>query len=510
MAEQATYTAGLSNVPLYDTLGSESLAFIVGQTSLAVIFCSIAETPKLVAAKAGGAVPSLVHVVQFEAPTPEGVAAAAAAGLQLHSFTQLVAEGKAAPLAPRPPAPTDIAYICYTSGTTGMPKGAVIQHGNMVADASAAQLVGLNISVVDSHLSYLPLAHVFERIVHAAVLAEGAAIGFYQGDTLKLMDDLKELRPTIFVSVPRLWNKIYDKVTGGAAEAGGIKAALFHAAVEGKKYWLTHGGHQSHVLWDSLVFNGVKARLGMDRTRLLVTGSAPLAPHVQEFLRVLIGAPMLEGYGQTECSAACSATPMWDQGNVGHVGIPLPCCEIKLVSVPEMGYKVGDTFHDRTVDAAGAVLNPGLPCNGRGEVCVRGANVFPGYYKEPAHTAEVLDADGWLHSGDIGLWDARGMLRIIDRKKNIFKLSQGEYVAAEKLEGVYTKSHLVAQAFVYGDSLHAVLVAVVVPSEDGARLWAKSNGMEGATIEALAVDVKFITAVREDMVREAKAAKLQR
>jgi long-chain acyl-CoA synthetase len=145
---------------------------------------------------------------------------------------------------------------------------------------------------------------------------------------------------------------------------------------------------------------------------------------------------LFEGYGQTECAAAASLTMREDVTNIGHVGVPLACNEIKLVSVEDMGYRYDDTFHGRQLNADGSVAVKGEECNGRGEVCFRGPNVFAGYYKSPDKTAEALDADGWLHSGDIGMWTPQGYLRIVDRKKNIFKLSQGEYVAAEKIENV--------------------------------------------------------------------------
>lgn len=199
-------------------------------------------------------------------------------------------------------------------------------------------------------------------------------------------------------------------------------------------YWLQRN-HLTHGMWDKLVFNKVKARLGLDRCRLMLTGSAPIASHVLEFLRVVFGCPIAEGYGQTESAGVATVSNFDNQFEYGHVGGPLACCELKLVSVPDMGYNVTDTTHGR-VEKDGVVKSEGIPCKGRGEVCYRGGNIFPGYYKNPEKTAETVDEDGWLHSGDIGLWTMEGNLKIIDRKKNIFKLAQGEYVAAEKIENV--------------------------------------------------------------------------
>jgi long-chain acyl-CoA synthetase len=262
-------------------------------------------------------------------------------------------------------------------------------------------------------------------------------------------------------------------------------------------------------VWDALVFKPVAGRVGLDRCRIMITGSAPIAPHVLEFLRVVFCARICEGYGQTECSAAATLTSWSDQATKNHVGGPLAGNEVKLCSVPEMGYLVTDTVHDRQVDAAtGAVLQAGDKCFGRGEICYRGANVFAGYYKDPARTAEALDADGWLHSGDIGLWDSNGNMRIFDRKKNIFKLSQGEYVAAEKIEVQLAKSGFVSAIWVHGDSLHAFLVAVVVPNPERAAQWAKAAG-KPADLAALCADADFKAAVLADLGAVGKANKLQ-
>lgn len=169
------------------------------------------------------------------------------------------------------------------------------------------------------------------------------------------------------------------------------------------------------------------------------------------------------GYGQTEGSAAATISHPDDVSTVGHVGGPTGAVEIALYDVPEMGYLHTDTAHR------------GMQCQGRGEICVRGPNVYKGYYKDEEKTKETIDEEGWLHSGDIGLWRPDGSLQIIDRKKNIFKLSQGEYVAPEKIENILLRSPFIAQCFVYGDSLQCSLVAIVVPDEDVVRGWAETN-----------------------------------
>jgi len=194
--------------------------------------------------------------------------------------------------------------------------------------------------------------------------------------------------------------------------------------------------------------------------RYIITGAAPCPPYLMEFLRVAIGCPVLQGYGMTETSAAAAIMSATDT-TTGHNGAPLPCSEIKLVDVPEMKYLHTDTPHPR------------------GEVWVKGANIFKGYFKNDEATKKDLTDDGWLKTGDIGRWNPNGTLSIIDRKKNIFKLSQGEYIAAEKVEAVYAKSAITGQIFLYGNSYKSFVVAVVVPSAIPLFVYLKNQGWWG-------------------------------
>lgn len=178
------------------------------------------------------------------------------------------------------------------------------------------------------------------------------------------------------------------------------------------------------------MFHKVQQKFG-GRIRLFVVGSAPLASNVLNVVRCALGCIIVEGYGQTECTAPCTLTFPGDI-LASHVGPPLACCEIKVVDVPEMNY---------------------YACNGEGEVCVKGSSVFVGYYKDPERTHDALDAQGWLHTGDIGKWMDNGTLKIIDRLKHIFKLAQGEYIAPEKIENILIRSPFVMQIFIHGDSL---------------------------------------------------------
>jgi long-chain acyl-CoA synthetase len=393
------------------------------------------------------------------------VAEARGLGLEILYLGDLEASGRgvAADFAPRPPSPEDLCTICYTSGTTGTPKGVMLSHRAILASASAAlrmlqapQRLGKGPLVplqrgAEAYLSYLPLAHIFERVVMVAMITMGAKVGFYQGDVLKLMDDLAALRPTIFVSVPRLFNRVYDKVMAGVKEKGAVAQWLLAWAFDAKLEALRRDGLLTHWLYDRLVFSAIRERLG-GRVKVMITGSAPLAGKVMDFLRVVFSCHVLEGYGMTETSAVSCLTCPGDL-YCPQLGVPSPCVEAKLVDIPEMGYTTRDSPRPR------------------GEIWIRGASCFSGYYRSPERTAEALTPDGWVVTGDVGEWDEAGRLLMIDRRKCLFKLAQGEYVSPERVEAVLARHPLVAQAFVEGNSLKASLVAVVVPDVPRLRAW---------------------------------------
>ncbi|KAG8363819.1 hypothetical protein BUALT_Bualt19G0061900 [Buddleja alternifolia] len=473
------------SVPLYDTLGPDSVNYIVNHAEVQAIFCVPSTLNTLLTFLSE--IPSVRVIVVVGGIDEHLPSLPSTTGVKLISYTRLLSQGKSNMHPFCPPRPEDVATICYTSGTTGTPKGVVLSHENLVASVAGMTIL-VKFHSSDIYISYLPLAHIYERANQIMTAYYGVAVGFYQGDNLKLMDDLATLRPTIFSSVPRLYNRIYAGISNAVKTSGVLKERLFNAAYNSKKQAVMNGRKPS-PMWDRLVFNKIKDKLG-GRVRYLTSGASPLSPDVMEFLRVCFGCQVIEGYGMTETS--CVISSMEDGDNLtGHVGSPNPACEIKLVDVPEMNYTSEDQPHPR------------------GEICVRGPIVFQGYYKDEVQTREVVDDEGWLHTGDIGLWLHGGRLKIIDRKKNIFKLAQGEYIAPEKIENVYAKCKFVAQCFVYGDSLNSCLVAVVCVEPDTFKDWAASEGIQYEDLGALCSDPRARTAVLAEMDAIGKEAQLR-
>jgi len=494
-ADYACQSRSNCTVPLYDTLGPDAAAYVIDHAECIAIFCDYNVLNNAVegAVKAGRVLGVIAFPLQAFEDLPEiqkayndAIESAKGKGVKVFSWKEFLAMSK--PTSDHPPKPDDLCTICYTSGTTGTPKGAMLTHHNIVTDA-VALLKTVDFKEEDSGMSYLPLAHMFERTIQVMSLMKGASTNFYRGDTLLLLEDIGEAKPTVFIGVPRLYNKIYDKIIAQVDESGVVKRSLFWWVYERKKSYLETGSYTS--MFD-FVFAKVRDALG-GRVRLLCTGSAPISDKVMDFLRICFSAPVTEGYGQTESTCAATLTVDEHVGG-GHVGVPLECNEITLMSVPEMNYNVTDVVDGKRVE--------------RGEICFRGGNIFQGYWKQAEKTAETIDKQGWLHSGDIGMWLPDGNLKIIDRKKNIFKLSQGEYVAPEKIENIYVQSKWVAQNFVYGNSLERHLVGIVIPDEEVLEVHCRANNISGSFSDWCKND-SIKQMIIKDMEAKAVANKLQ-
>lgn len=367
---------------------------------------------------------------------------AAEKGVQLISMAEVEKIGAANPRPITPPTPEDICVINYTSGTTGNPKGVVLTHGNAIAATSSGFTSSVHQSPGDIMMSYLPLAHIYGRLGEHISMWGGAAIGYFHGNILELADDIKTLEPTIFFSVPRLFQRFGAGIKAATVDAPGFKGALSRHIVSTKLANLKANGTISHAIYDRIWAKKVAKAIGMHKVRGVVSGSAPIAPELLDFLRIVFVNDFIQGYGLTE-SYAVGVGQLVQDNSSGSCGPPACIVECRLRDVPDMGYTAKD--------AQGP----------RGELLLRGPGIFREYYKSPEKTAECLDSEGWFATGDICSVDKLGRFTIIDRVKNLLKLAQGEYVSPERIENnICNNTNLFTQAFVYGDSFQSYLVGV--------------------------------------------------
>lgn len=472
-------------VPLYDTLGPQAMRFITNLCEFEVIFTDTEARFKAFVNEVYNHEDGykVKHIVCFSKLSDE-VRALADDNLKIHDFTSLL-ESVTDCIAPCPPSQDDVLVINFTSGTTGDPKGVVLTHKNWISDmhGCVTNIKG-GVLATDSWLSYLPAAHVFERMMQLVFLSCGASIGYFGGDTRNLVADAGALRPTVFGAVPRVWNKIYGKLQAAQNESF-IKNKLIGWALRNKMKMVQNGIDRNDTIYDKIVFKKIQALLG-GRVRFAACAAAPIKNEVLNSVRAALGCVIHEGYGQTETCAASTLTVAHDSNP--SVGPPLACTAIKLDSVPEMNYLAKDDM---------------------GEICMKGFNVMSGYYKNKEKTAETIDKDGWIHTGDIGRWNADGTLSIIDRKKHIFKLAQGEYIAPEKIENVYITHPAIAQCFLYGESLRTTLIAMVFPDPDGGfASWATRSGFKGMSFDELCVKKEVVARLLAEMRDVGKGSNL--
>ncbi|KAK1376630.1 Long-chain-fatty-acid--CoA ligase [Heracleum sosnowskyi] len=489
---QACNAHGLYCVPLYDTLGSGAVEYIICHAEISIVF--VEETKVSEVMRTFPSVSKhLKTLVSFGKITAEQKVMANSFGLAIYSWDEFLVLGIGNEFELPEKKKSDICTIMYTSGTTGDPKGVMITNESIICLISGVNhhLGSINAEFTerDVYLSYLPLAHIFDRVMEEQIISSGASIGFWQGNIKLLMNDVKALKPSIFCAVPRVLDKIYSGLVEKITSGGFIKKSLFNIAYSYKLQNMNKG--YKHVeaapIFDKIVFSKVKEGLG-GNMRLILSGAAPLSTGVETFLRVVTCADVLQGYGLTETCGGSFVQQLHEVAMIGTVGPPLPSVDVCLESVPDMEY-----------DALASIP--------RGEICIRGRTLFSGYYKRKDLTKEVM-IDGWFHTGDIGEWQPDGSMKIIDRKKNIFKLSQGEYVSVENLENIYSLVSGIDAICIYGNSYESFLVAIANPNKESLELWARENGVAG-DFKTICNNPQAIVYILGELTKIAKENKLK-
>jgi long-chain acyl-CoA synthetase len=468
LADFATLCFGGLDVPIYATLPPDQIGFILRDSGARAIFVSTAEQlAKILEVRSE--LPVLSKIIVFdEVATEDPGVLTLSQVIGLGAREEEAGRGKGFRERALVAQPDDLATILYTSGTTGPPKGVMLTHNNIYSNTRAVEPV-LRVDAKDVALSFLPLSHIFERMVDYFLFSQGVTIA-YVSSLDRVVQSMTEVRPTITVSTPRVYEKLYAAVLSATGVrrrlvfwARAVALRWAEARLEGRapSWWDV----LQHRLADLLVFSKIRARIG-GRLRYFVSGAAPLDPQIARFFYGA-GILILEGYGLTETSPVTNVnTP--EQLRFGTVGRPVAGTEIRIAE--------------------------------DGEILVRGPQVMRGYFQNDQATHEAIDAEGWFHTGDIGVIDGDGFLRITDRKKDLIVTAGGKNIAPQPIENAIKRSRYVGEAVVLGDR-HPYPIVLVVPDFDQLGRWARAAGISSEDRHALVRDSRVLNLLEEEVFR---------
>ncbi len=454
ITDYACLAARCTDVPIYPTLPARQAEYILRDSgACAILVSSREQVDKLRTIRSH--LPALAHVIAFDENARErgvlGFEEVLARGREArarHSGWQANALQVGA---------GDLATIIYTSGTTGDPKGVMLTHGNITSNVTTCVAL-FSFGEGDECLSFLPLSHIFERMFgHYSMWYAGVLINYAESlDTVPA--DMQDRRPTVMASVPRLYEKIYGRVLENVRNSSALKRRMFAWGRRTGEEWAEYAVPHRRVpralairkrIADRLVFGKLRARTG-GRVRFFISGGAPLSPEIAKFF-FAAGIPILEGYGLTETSPVM-AVNTFEHLKLGTVGRAIPGVELRIAA--------------------------------DGEILTRGPNVMQGYFGKPEATTEAIDAHGWFHTGDIGLIDSEGYLRITDRKKDLIVTAGGKNIAPQPIENLAKSSKFVCNAVMLGDR-RPFPIMLVVPHPEPLRAWAASRGLTDGRLEQL-------------------------
>jgi len=459
LSDFAILCAGGATTTIYPSNTPEECAYIINDSESRYVFAEDKEqVDKLVAVR--DQIPTVKHVVVLDGDSGHDGWVVSLAQLESEGAERNASKPDEFETVAKSVGPDQLATLIYTSGTTGQPKGVELTHDCWVFESEAMDSMGI-MSATDRQYLFLPLAHSFAKVLEVAILRIGIPTAV-DGRVDTLVDNLGVIQPTFMGAVPRIFEKVYNKVVSGAHDAGGLKLRIFNWSVRvgAKVSALRQQGKEpagvlalKNAVADRLVFSKLRARFG-GKVRFFISGGAPLSREIAEFFHAC-GILILEGYGLTESSAA-SFVNRPSAFKFGTVGQPVPGVEIKIAESD-------------------------------GEIMIKSRGVMRGYYNLPEASEEVL-TEGWLHTGDIGEIDAKGFLKITDRKKDLIKTSGGKYVAPQKLENkLKTLSPYISQVLVHGN-LRNFCSALITLNEEEIRKWAEDNGLGSSSYAEIASD----------------------
>jgi len=458
--DQSLQKLGIINVSIYPTLTAEETAFILNDSGARILFVG---NPFLLKKfkKVEDKCPNVEVVVSL----PEDVET----GDLLETYKQLLEQGRSLHAAWseqiearfKEVGHQDIATLIYTSGTTGVPKGAMLTHYNFLSNCYDANDLVPDITEDDKFLSFLPLSHVFERMAYYLTTYLGSSVAFAENID-KVAQNIAEVRPTLMAAVPRLLERVHDRVMKSGTEAGGMKAKVFlwalgvgekarHCRDAGKSKGLVLSAQ--YALANRLVFTKIKEKMG-GRLKLFVSGGGALPPHVGEFFANL-GIQVQEGFGLTETSPFITVNE-YNRQVYGTVGRVAPRQQVAIQNPDTKEIYTLQTYHTFKPDFVSE----------EGEILAKGPNIMKGYWNNKAETDKVFDEEGWFHTGDIGRFE-KGYLKITDRLKNMLVTSLGKNIYPTQLENNFLKSPRIEQIFIIGDKQEFV-TAIIVPAKDEA------------------------------------------